>query len=391
VNFSTKGEAVAHAKIMDYSTILDVDCLHRIAAHFTTEITFYITLLHLSRAHFSLATYALGQMKSLCLNSYRKSICDHHLKALLLKCKALQEIDVTWCCNLTIESLYRILDFRDQLLSLTMSFCHGINSELAGPFLQAFTQLHTLRVCCFSRIDGTDFMEVAAHCPHLQAVDFSKCDGLRDDAVIFLSEQCPFLHTVVLSLCEFITNDAINSLNALQLRCLKLNSCTQITSLPASHFPALRVLHLARTQISDAAIKTLRCPNLDNFDVSHCDVTDGAIESLASVSTRLRFIKLSYCKFLGADAFMALAKYCPDLVEVDFRSQNYTNPTLLNALVYLLNNCKLSVFTISELRWINMKFIEKHLHRPGRVLSRGPRGLSCECEDQGCHCWQALR
>ena len=89
----------------------------------------------------------------------------------------------------------------------------------------------------------------------------------------------------------------------------------------ASHCPGLTTVNLSRcSNLTDGAVEALasHCPELTSVNLSRCSkLTDDAVEVLASHCRGLTTVDLSDCRNLTDSAVEALASHCPGLTTVD--------------------------------------------------------------------------
>ncbi|CAO3633729.1 unnamed protein product [Cunninghamella blakesleeana] len=180
------------------------------------------------------------------------------------------------------------------------------------------------------------FCEILSKEPSSSSSSTSSSLSSTKTAPILTFPYASFIRRVNLSsLSTQVTNSQLAAIKAChRLERITLIGCSSITDEGLLELLSLKVgKHIMSidlsdvTKISDKAIIAIanHCPRLQGLNLSMCKddhekcsgVTDAGITTLAKKCRQLRRIKLNNCDKLTESSALALARYCPRLLEID--------------------------------------------------------------------------
>lgn len=181
-------------------------------------------------------------------------------------CRAILEIDLEGCGDITSESVTALLSNLANLRELRLSHCVRI-ADPAFTNLAPRLQFDSLRI-----------------------LDLTACEQVRDDAISRIIPAAPRLRNLVLAKCKHITDRAVAAICKLGKN--------------------LHYIHLGHcANLSDHAIIALvkACNRIRYIDLACCSrLTDGSVQHLAMLP-KLRRIGLVKCQNLTDRSIFALA------------------------------------------------------------------------------------
>lgn len=207
----------------------------------------------------------------------------------------------------------------------------------------------------------------------LQSLDLSRSD-ITNQQLIDLVDCCPNLHTLNVMWGKKIGNQGVRAIleRAQNLRVLDVSRC-HITDNAFVGTPQNRLnLHTLSIdpgyfideKITNIGIQAIlqNFPNLQDFDVGRCDITDAAfvgslqnfrrlrleckgisrdvLINIIQRSPNLQVLEVPYCRseLLTEDTLKALGRHCPELQTLDL-TDSYGNYISNTVFIDLLRNC----------------------------------------------------
>mmetsp|Transcript_33407 Transcript_33407/g.85136 ORF Transcript_33407/g.85136 Transcript_33407/m.85136 type:complete len:782 (+) Transcript_33407:37-2382(+) len=213
----------------------------------------------------------------------------------------------------------RVLDVRG---------CQQVDNRIVRDVLQNCEHLSALRLEGCTRISDTAFAPALWKPPlagllGLEELSIGKCGQVTAEGLLgCVMKGAPLLKVLGLAFCRLMVTDdvAAELLFNFGLESLDLSGCSQITDVPfrARSHSMLRELHVASTQISDAAIESFApsAPNLEVFNAaSVIKLSDRSIVALADSCKFLR--TLCICNTQVTDAAFEAIVQCRRLECLD--------------------------------------------------------------------------
>jgi hypothetical protein len=155
---------------------------------------------------------------------------------------------------------------------------------------------------------------------NLQIINIAQSSYIHDDLLASVAHKCLNLIDCNFEHLYNITNHSIIVLSQL---------CPLITSLSLSNC----------SLIGDAAVDAIatQCRDLSSLDISSCNITDGAILSLADHCSELVALNLAHSYALSVDAVKTLLQSCSTIksLNLEFCTTALTDQTLRNIARYL--------------------------------------------------------
>ena len=241
------------------------------------------------------------------------------------------------------------------------------------------------------RVFLRSFIKFGFPLQHLQYVDVSDTEGVKDYALSFVAE-CKELRFLNVSQTE-ITDESIKlvAMNCKKLRYLNargIRILDETMSLLVANCPVLRglelsymtdmslqrvaikcsqlqLLNIGGTRITDDSLELVakNCRELKSLDVSSCFLVDTAIATVAEKCQALRFLNVSWTGVTD-DSIALVARHCPKLKSLDV-SGNLGRVTD-ESIALLGANCP-------ELRWLDVSESE------GKITDESTRLVSKDC------------
>jgi len=191
-------------------------------------------------------------------------------------------------------------------------------SAVSGQ-LRALTELDL--TCCVNVTDAG--LLAVSGLPALTSLNLFGCERITDVGMTAVS-SLPALNTLSLFHCSKVTDLAMTAVSQLPaLTTLNINFCEKITDvgvLSVSGMPTLQSLHLTLQKVTDEGVRCLsNMPALKELYLYRCrSITDVALRHLSGLKT-LVVLKLSYTETSDA-AEEELRRQIPGLVIVHERS-----------------------------------------------------------------------
>jgi bacterioferritin-associated ferredoxin len=160
------------------------------------------------------------------------TIGGEELAHLAVTCRGLLHVNISYCNNMSTESIVMLVKVCTDLLSLELAANTQVTTTVTNEITQQPRKLEELSLCyCSDAVTEDTVLALAARCPSLTALNLSQCVAVTDTAVMGLVAACPQLKFLDLSGCTQITDV---SLEALQEYCPGLQSlevigCKQVS------------------------------------------------------------------------------------------------------------------------------------------------------------------
>eukprot|EP01097_Dermamoeba_algensis_P006617 TRINITY_DN4125_c0_g1_i1.p1 TRINITY_DN4125_c0_g1~~TRINITY_DN4125_c0_g1_i1.p1 ORF type:complete len:714 (+),score=146.81 TRINITY_DN4125_c0_g1_i1:86-2227(+) len=222
----------------------------------------------------------------------------------------------------------------------------GLRRQLSVA-VQGKISVSSLSVSHFDNIRDNDLLYITEECPRLKKISFSHCD-ITDESLIHLVNLAS-LEELRLDYCFLLSTKAVATvLQSTSLRSFSGYFSSRVTD-EIFHFVkpyySLRQVSL-RTHFTDQSLAYFGqyCPNLEqvvincpditdqglidlvsgckkilDIDLSYCsNITDAGIKKVVESNKMLKKISLAHCDQLTISTFEALGENCPDLVNLNF-------------------------------------------------------------------------
>ena len=168
-----------------------------------------------------------------CDVSYTKMWGDG-LANLAACCPALQRLNISYCYELSTESIVSLLDTCEQLQALDFA----ANTQVTESVVRALCAksrpaLQELSLCyCGGAVNDAIVGEIVRCCPALTALNLAHCTAISDSAVFSLAIHCPGLRFLDISHCPMVTDASLQLLrtHCPLLQALEVIKCTRITA-----------------------------------------------------------------------------------------------------------------------------------------------------------------
>ncbi|CAH0493254.1 unnamed protein product [Peronospora farinosa] len=213
--------------------------------------------------------YALHACTSLKVVSFaRCSQLTKDIVVFLIKaCRSLIDIDFSRCKRIHDDAIHLLLRSTTDLQRINLSFMDISDkafttepSDQSNGFYAMGRVLRAIDLTQSSVTDATLFA-LAKHCPLLEEVKLSCCNGITDVGIEALVRSCRRLRVLDMNNCALVTDRGVSMLGTYgqQLECLNLSWCMNITDKSivdvAQGCKKLKELLLVWcTQLTDASI-----------------------------------------------------------------------------------------------------------------------------------------
>uniref|UniRef100_A0A915MAC0 F-box domain-containing protein n=1 Tax=Meloidogyne javanica TaxID=6303 RepID=A0A915MAC0_MELJA len=260
--------------------------------------------------------------------------CGNFLKVLSLKgcenvqdnamsegCKRLEELNISWCEQITDLGLFYIAKNCNNLKTL---FCKGLENITSNCFANLeMAELRRLSLhSCPNVLDET-INDIARHCPRLEFLSLSNCKEITDLSLVAISQGCPRLKDIELAGCINLTDAGFIQLskNCHELERMDLEECLLITDITISNLnngcPNLLSLSLSHCEnLTDIGLAELCASHKDRIQVLELDncpnITDNTLESMKMLQV-LERIDLYDCQMITKDAIKKFKLSRPDV------------------------------------------------------------------------------
>ncbi|RIB07606.1 hypothetical protein C2G38_2213980 [Gigaspora rosea] len=145
----------------------------------------------------------------------------------------------------------------------------------------------------------------------MKYLNISYCKNITDKSIYEIAESCHSLEFLYIAGLKYI-NESIAHLSP-NIRYLDLAFCHNITngviSKIARLYSNLEYIDLSGCKnITDVSICDIAhyCQKLEHFDISSCDISDLAIEKIATSSNNLKFLNIQLCGGISENAVKKL-------------------------------------------------------------------------------------
>ncbi|XP_056641757.1 F-box/LRR-repeat protein 16 [Diorhabda sublineata] len=276
------------------------------------------------------------------------SITDRGLEALLDHLKALEELELAGCNEITEAGLWACLNQR--IVSLTLTDCINIADEAVGavaqllPALYEFSlqayhvtdaalgyfspkqsnTLNVLRLHSCWEITNHGVVNIVHSLPNLTVLSLSGCSKITDDGVELIAENLQKLKSLDLSWCPRITDAALEYIacDLNQLEELTLDRCVHITDIGIGYIStmlSLQSLYLRWcSQIRDFGLQHLcGMRNLQILSLAGCPLlTSSGLSSLIQLR-HMKELELTNCPGASKELFDYLREHLPRCLVIE--------------------------------------------------------------------------
>jgi len=229
-------------------------------------------------------------------------------------CIYLEELNISWCQNITDKGIRLIAEGCPDLKSL---ICKGSEGLTANCFSNLnpgnLKELRVLNLLSCSNVTDETVEDIGRACHELEYLCLSNCREITDRALVAIAQGCPHLKDLELALCSNLTDAGFVQLskNCHELERMDLEDCNQITD------TTLHNLNIG-------------CPALCSLSLSHCELlTDnGLSEFCGSHKDKIQILELDNCPHI-TDAAFEYMKPLKTLERVDlYDCQNITKEAI---------------------------------------------------------------
>ncbi|XP_077226789.1 RNI-like superfamily protein [Tasmannia lanceolata] len=220
-----------------------------------------------------------------------------------------------------VRYLSRLLNRFQQLEDLSLAGCTELSDSALTQLQSSGWKLQTLSLdCCFGITDNGIAL-VSTGCPSLVSISLYRCN-ITDCGLEILAKSCLALENVNLSYCILLSDRGVRGLSreCLKLHALTISNCRGIKGTGLSGCsPTLVYLEAESCLLTpEGVLGAVSGGGLEylNFSCLRSWVDgDGLAGIGAGFATRLRYLNLRLCRFVGDESVAAIAKGCPLLEE----------------------------------------------------------------------------
>ncbi|KAJ0743756.1 putative leucine-rich repeat domain superfamily [Helianthus annuus] len=250
-------------------------------------------------------------------------LTDMAISAIAHSCTKLLCLKLESCSLLTEKSFSFIGSSCVLLVELDLTEC-CINDK-GLEYLSKCVELQCLRLGICTDISGKGLSYIASNCKNLKELDLYRCLNVGDDGLGFIASGCKKIRKLNMCYCTKITDIGMTFLSQLEeLTDLEMRSISKVTSAGltavASGCRKLSELDIKHCgNISDAGFWSLGYYswNLQQINLSFCDVSDVALCMMMSNLTRLQDVKMVNLTKVSVRGYeLALRTSCARLKKV---------------------------------------------------------------------------
>lgn len=251
-----------------------------------------------------------------------------------LTCQRLLKIQNTACSSLMFQlspkgnasELYarylpKLLSRFPNLSSISLANCTELGDSALSRLQLCGSTLRSLSLYCCLGITDNALATVSYGCPYLVSITLYRCN-ITDTGLQWLTKACPSLENINLSYCLGITDRGIRALSrdCRRIRSLMMSSCKGITGTGFEGCStSLAYLEADLCFLSaEGLLSVFSGGGLVYLNISSPRTWFDRDELMAigsEFATKLRFLNLRLCRFVGDEFVEAIAKGCPLLEE----------------------------------------------------------------------------
>eukprot|EP01126_Amoeba_proteus_P065275 TRINITY_DN9253_c0_g4_i2.p1 TRINITY_DN9253_c0_g4~~TRINITY_DN9253_c0_g4_i2.p1 ORF type:complete len:392 (+),score=57.12 TRINITY_DN9253_c0_g4_i2:347-1522(+) len=249
-----------------------------------------------------------------------QDITDQSVLELSSFCKKLANVDFSNCNRLTDISLSTLASSCLQLRKCNLYNCNLVTDATIEALTEFCPGLEHLNISCCGQLTDKSIEKIASCCPRLRHLWLEECNitteglshlnicsnlkslnlgyskGLNDAVLVMLAEGCPKMKKIDLSYCNKITAACLGKV----LRA----------------WPLLKDLNLRGFS---GELHELRHPNLENLNLSWCNMVDDAIIGVIADCSNLVGLDLAWNSKITANSVHKLASKCKSLRSLNLR------------------------------------------------------------------------
>ncbi|XP_068662078.1 F-box/LRR-repeat protein 12 [Aristolochia californica] len=220
-----------------------------------------------------------------------------------------------------VRYLPRLLMRFQQLRSISLAGCTELPDSALTWLQLSGSKLQSLSLdCCFGITDN-GLALVSSGCPTLVSISLYRCN-ITDAGLAILGKSCLGLEYVNLSYCAFVSDHGVRALSTgcLKLHLLIISYCKSIEGTGLRGCPSsLTYLEADSCLLNrEGLLAAVSGGGLEYLNVSSLRCWSGGdgLDGIGSgFASRLRFLNLRLCRFVGDESVEAIAKGCPLLEE----------------------------------------------------------------------------
>jgi len=224
-------------------------------------------------------------------------------------------VELSWCQNIGPDIVHNLGERCPSLHTLKLAGCAGVNDAWTHS-LSSLPNLTNLDISNNAGLTTIGVATVVTVCTSLQRLNLSGIDDVEDVHVCAAITNMPNLSTLVLKGCRSISDHAFLGIpDSPNLSAVLLKGCSQLSGTVLapilSHATNLTSLHLTGVRATPHRIRQLQdLTRLESIKLGECDLSNGALSSLRSLS-RLRRLDVSWCEDVCDVDVVAVASTCP--------------------------------------------------------------------------------
>uniref|UniRef100_A0A1D1Y7S0 F-box/LRR-repeat protein 3 n=1 Tax=Anthurium amnicola TaxID=1678845 RepID=A0A1D1Y7S0_9ARAE len=236
-------------------------------------------------------------------------IDDESLATLQQECKSLATINLSNCQHIGHVGLSSLTKGAINLRELILAYCGPVSHSLAYS-LQKLSKLQSIKLdgC---PVTSLGLKAIGNSCASLRELSLSKCPGVTDEGLSFVTGKNKELAKLDITCCRKITGISIASIttSCTSLKCLKMESCSLVSR--------------------DAFILIgERCHLLEELDLTDNELDDEGLKAISRCS-RISILKVGICLNISDEGVIDIGMCCPDLQEIDlYRSAGITDKSV---------------------------------------------------------------
>ncbi|XP_070540751.1 F-box/LRR-repeat protein 2-like [Ptychodera flava] len=220
---------------------------------------------------------AIGhQLELVDFNGCGGVVTDDILRSVVNHCKDLESLALSFCTQVTGNTLYPLLENKkraENITTLVCSGCRSLSYDVLLAIAESCVNLEWFAVAGIVCVNDVILQTLASNCHRLKVVNFKTCKEITDEGVCALASNCP-LEDIVLSGIHGLTDKSVLAIanSCPQLDTIYLSGCALITPVAVRYLQDVSLKRIyVEHRTPNADPNTVMAKNLDTGEFCRVD------------------------------------------------------------------------------------------------------------------------
>jgi hypothetical protein len=275
-----------------------------------------------------------------------------------------RDADLSGCDRITDTSLTFISKKYPNFQNINLSFCVNITAEGVKTIAQNCTTLTTLSLS-HCTIGDSALLCIASSLPNIKSLALTGCNNITDTGVSKIASKCQELQYLDISHCKSLTSTSVKAIASSLSNLQHLDISWLSDTVSDSSIQKLNKLHklqylgIADSKVTDSILQKLlsNCTKLNSLDISFCT---GLFQSDKALKYFTNVTRLNAPGTALTDAMLTkILEVAVDLQHLDVSYSDTLKDTFATNLINSQLGSKLKTINVAYCKHINFKLAQQ--------------------------------